>query len=163
MIMKLNEYMLKTLLTLILVALSTLPLHARDPINFFKEANPLFDISDPLGDDKGPGYYQYPLDKRIRRGTFDLKHFSVYEEDGIVTFVIQTREYIMTEWPDTHKSDEQGFVANMFDIYVDLDGKPGTGYKKALPGRELDFADNKGWEKVILLTPLSQFRAYDIL
>lgn len=149
------------LLVLLLLAAQLPALGA--PFRFYAETDPILDVKDTVGDDKGPGYYQYPLDKRIRRGTYDLKRFSVYEEDGVVTFVIQTREYIMTEWPDTHKSEEQGFVTNVFDIYVDLDGRPGTGYKQALPGRELEFADNKGWEKVILLTPLSEFRAYDIL
>ncbi|NLI79189.1 MAG: hypothetical protein GX442_22440 [Candidatus Riflebacteria bacterium] len=136
---------------------------APPPVNFFNETGSLIDRADPLGDDKGPGFYQYPLDKRLRRGTFDLKRFSVYEEGKAVTFVIQIREYFMTEWPDTHKSEEQGFVANAFDIYLDLDGRPGSGYHDALPGRELEFADNMGWEKVVLVTPLSQFRAYDIL
>lgn len=141
----------------------TPPAPAAAPVNFFNETGSLIDRADPLGDDKGPGFYQYPLDKRLRRGTFDLKRFSVYEEGRTVTFVIQIREYFMTEWPDTHKSEEQGFVANAFDIYLDLDGRPGSGYRDALPGRELEFAGDMGWEKMILVTPLSQFRAYDIL
>jgi hypothetical protein len=132
-------------------------------VNYFYEEGALFDAHDPLGDDKGPGYYQYPLDQRLRRGTFDLRRFSVYEEGNVYVFVIQTREYIMTAWPDTRAGEDQGFVALMVDIYIDRDGLPRTGYRKALPGRDLEFADERGWEKMILVTPLSQFRAYDIL
>ncbi len=148
---------------LMLLGATAVATAAPTPTNFFNETGTLFDQADPIGDDKGPGFYQYPLDKRIRRGTFDLKRVTVYEEGPVYVFTIQTREYIMTHWPDTQKSDEQGFVVNMFDLYLDLDGRPNTGYKEALPGRELEFADRKGWEKVILVTPLSQFRAYDLL
>jgi hypothetical protein len=133
------------------------------PVNYFGESGALFDQADPVLDDKGPGYYQYPLDSRLPRGTFDLKRFTVYEEGNVVVFVIQMREYIMTVWPDSRRSGEQGFVAQTFDIYLDLDRKPNSGYTQALPGREIEFKDNMGWEKMILVTPLSQFKVYDIL
>ncbi|MBI3039352.1 hypothetical protein HYY75_09955 [bacterium] len=133
------------------------------PTNFYSQTGSLFDMLDPIGDDKGPGFYQYPLDSRLRRGTFDLTRFTVYEEGNMVTFVIQLREYILTEWPDSHQSNEQGFVAQMFDIYLDTDGKKGSGRQKAIPGRDLVFSEDMGWEKMILITPLSQFRIYEIL
>jgi len=165
MIMKPSKLKFLVLLVVSVLFLSS-PLSAgskRSPTNFYDETGALIDIDDPVADDKGPGFYQYPLDQRIRRGTFDLRRFTVYEEGNILTFVIQMREYIMTEWPDTHRSDEQGFVANVFDIYVDTDRKPNSGYTKAFPGRDLEFADNMGWEKAIMITPFSQFRLYDIL
>lgn len=134
-----------------------------EPVNYFYETKSLLDITDPVGDDKGPGYYQYPLDKRMRRGTFDLKRFSVFEEGDVVVFEIQMRNYIMREWPDTGKSEDQGFVANMWDIYIDIDGRENSGYKMALPGRDLMFSGNMGWEKVIMATPLSEYELFDIL
>jgi hypothetical protein len=99
----------------------------------------------------------------MRRGTFDIKHFSIYDEDGVFTFVIQMRNYIMREWPDTRKSEEQGFVANLWDIYVDADGRINSGYSEALPGRDLEFSDNMGWEKVILVSPLSEYSVFEAL
>lgn len=121
------------------------------------------DVIDPIGDDKGPGYYQYPLDRRLRRGTFDLRRFTVSEDGNAYIFKIQMREYIMTEWPDTRRSEEQGFVALAFDIYIDLNGRPGSGYHESLPGRDVVFADDKGWDKVIMATPYSQTRVDEIL
>lgn len=135
------------------------------PTNYFGESAALLDVQDPIADDRGPGYYTYPLDKSIRRGTFDLKRFSVYEEDGVVVFTIQMREYIKTALDSGRRGagEEQGFVVNAFDLYIDIDRKRGSGWNKALPGRDLLFADGMGWEKMILVTPLAQFRAYDII
>ena len=55
------------------------------------ERTEIINIKDPIGDDKGTGYYQYPLDKRLKRGTFDIKNFKVYEEGEVIVFEIQMR------------------------------------------------------------------------
>lgn len=153
-------------LLLVMAVVSAVPLAAREydaPTNFFNESGSLFDVADPVGDDKGPGYYTYPLDSRLRRGMFDLTRFVAYEEGKVVTFVIQLRNYIMTEWPNGKGSEDQGFVGNLCDIYIDMDRKPGRGYNQALPGRQIDFSDQMGWEKVILVTPFSQWKVYEEL
>lgn len=138
-------------------------LAADAPVNYFYERGAMLDVIDNIGDDKGPGYYQYPADKRMRRGTFDIKRFSAYEEGDVIVFEIQMRNYIMREWPDTKTSEDQGFVANLWDIYIDLDGIDNSGYNMALPGRDVFFCHNKGWEKVILVSPLSEYEMFDIL
>ncbi|HNV68199.1 MAG TPA: glucodextranase DOMON-like domain-containing protein, partial [Candidatus Ozemobacteraceae bacterium] len=155
-----------TALVLILLVFVTVQAEAREyapPTNYFYEAGSVFDVSDPVGDDKGPGYYTYPLDSRLRRGTFDVTRFYAYEEGKVLTFVIQFRNYVMTEWPNGKGSEDQGFVANLCDIYIDMNRQPGRGYNKALPGRQIEFADQMGWEKMILVTPLSQWRVYEQL
>jgi hypothetical protein len=123
----------------------------------------LLNIKDNIGDDKGTGYYQYPVDRRLRRGTFDIKSFKVYDEGNVFTFVIQIRNYIMREWSDTRASEDQGFVANLFDIYIDADGRENSGYDFALPGRDVFFDDKMGWEKVVLVSPLSELSIFEIL
>ncbi len=139
------------------------PAARAEKVNYYYETGSWLDIKDNIGDDKGPGYYMYPSDKRMRRGVFDIKKFTVYEEGQVIVFEIQMRNYIMREWPDTAKSEDQGFVANLWDIYIDIDGIENSGYKQALPGRDLAFADNMGWEKMILISPLSEYELYDIL
>lgn len=133
------------------------------PENFHYESGAILDIEDPVGDDKGPGYYRYPLDSRFKRGTFDIKRFTVYREDPMIVFEIQMRNYIMRQWPDTRQTEYQGFVANLWDIYIDIDGAEFSGYDMALPGRDVQFRDNMGWEKVVMVTPLSERVVYDIL
>ena len=127
------------------------------------ERKELINIKDPIGDDKGTGYYQYPLDKRLKRGTFDIKNFKVYEEGEVVVFEIQMRNYILRTWEDTGKSEDQGFVANLWDIYIDIDGIEKSGYEEALPGRSVLFADKMGWEKVILISPMNFSALEEIL
>ena len=127
------------------------------------ERTEIINIKDPIGDDKGTGYYQYPLDKRLKRGTFDIKNFKVYEEGEVIVFEIQMRNYIIRTWEDTGKSDDQGFVANLWDIYVDIDGIEKSGYEEPLPGRSILFADKMGWEKVILISPMNFSALEEIL
>ena len=155
---------LQALLIALMLLLPNLSAMAADlPVNYFYESGALLDVTDNIGDDKGPGYYQYPADKRMRRGTFDIKRFSVYEEGNVIVFEIQMRNYIMREWPDTRKTEDQGFVANLWDIYVDIDGIAESGYQMALPGRDVYFTDNMGWEKVIMVSPLSEIEMFSIL
>ena len=41
----------------------------------------------------------------------------------------------------------------MFQLYVDTDGKAGSGEKDALPGMNATFADDSRWEKVVIISP----------
>lgn len=136
---------------------------AKQKLNYYYEGNCLLDIKDKIGDDKGNGYYQYPLDKRLIRGTFDIKNFRVYEEGDVIVFEIQMRNYIMRTWSDSGKSENQGFVANLWDIYVDIDGLENSGCDEALPGRDVLFADKMGWEKVIMICPMEPAAIEEIL
>lgn len=136
---------------------------AQQKLNYYYESRDLLNIKDPIGDDKGNGYYQYPLDKRLKRGTFDIKNFRVYEEGDVIVFEIQMRNYILRTWEDTGKSDDQGFVANLWDIYIDIDGIEKSGYNEALPGRSVLFADKMGWEKAILISPMNFSALEEIL
>lgn len=147
-----------------MIILSTASVYAQIELeDCFDKHNTSFDIIDKIGDDKGTGYYQYPSDNRLRRGTFDIKRFTVYEEKDIVVFEIQMRNYILRVWPDSRESEDQGFVANLWDIYIDVDGLDNSGYKRALPGRDLLFSDNKRWEKVIMISPLAENVVSEIL
>lgn len=151
--------------TILILDILLMPSHtfAAQKLNYYYESGSLLDIKDPVGDDKGNGYYQYPLDKRLKRGTFDIKRFRVYEEGDVIVFEIQMRNYIMRTWEDTGKSDDQGFVANLWDIYIDTDGIEKSGYDSALPGRGILFADKMGWEKAIIISPMNFSALEEIL
>jgi len=144
----------RLILVLLLLCVLRIGLVAAPRQNFYYEDKTLIDIRDRIGDDKGSGYYQYPLNKELKRGTFDLKRFTVYEEGDLIVFDIQFRDYIMRNW-NNGRSEQQGFVANLIDIYVDIDGVENSGYSFALPGRNVSFSGKMGWEKVIVVSPLS--------
>jgi hypothetical protein len=41
----------------------------------------------------------------------------------------------------------------MFHLYIDTDGKAGSGEQNALPGMNATFADDSRWEKVVVISP----------
>ena len=160
-----DKLLKRTLVSVLMMLVVSFPLLAskKNIIDYNNKANAWLDIKDNIGDDKGPGYYQYPLDSRLKRGTFDIKRFSVFDEGDVVTFVIQMRNYIMRHWANDYASQEQGFVANLWDIYIDIDGRVNSGYDSAIPGRDLKFSNNMGWEKMIIVSPLSESDMFDLL
>jgi hypothetical protein len=55
-------------------------------------------ISDPKGDDNGPGSYVYPTDGAFNKGSFDLRAFSVYKDGDHVRFVTTVDSSITNSW-----------------------------------------------------------------
>ena len=39
----------------------------------------IFDVTDPNGDDNGPGNYAYPTSSNFKPGAFDIQEFQVYD------------------------------------------------------------------------------------
>lgn len=111
-------------------------------------------FSDPKGDDKGPGEYVYPTDAVYKKGSFDLTGLQVKEKGGDIEIEISidapfTDPWDSAKWP----APGNGFSLQMFQVYVDSDGKAGSGHKSALSGMNADFAETNRWEKVIMISP----------
>lgn len=101
-------------------------------------------ISDPAGDDHGPGAYTYPLDGVFGAGCFDLLTFTVgYDEENIV-FKLTMRGPVDNVW-----NSSNGLSVQTFDIYIDQDGPDGGGGRLLLPGRNAAVAEGDGWEYVL--------------
>lgn len=111
-------------------------------------------FSDPQGDDKGPGAYVYPTDAVYKKGSFDLTGLSVSDKGSDVEFEVSIAVPFEDPW-DSAKWPQpgNGFSLQMFQIYIDADGAPGSGEKSALPGMNAEFAENARWEKVVVLSP----------
>ena len=56
----------------------------------------LLDVTDPTGDDNGPGNYAYPTAPDFHAGAYDLTDFQVYDTGSTVTFRVQTRDLTPT-------------------------------------------------------------------
>ena len=56
----------------------------------------LLDVTDPDGDDKGPGNYAYPTSTNFKPGAFDLQRFQVIDAGSDVVFRVQTRDLTPT-------------------------------------------------------------------
>ena len=77
----------------------------------------MLDVTDPTGDDNGPGTYQYPTDSSFAAGSFDLTRFQVLS-DGTFAYL---RVTLRTLVPTFGAIDG----AQLLDVYVHVPGRLG--------------------------------------
>ncbi|NRG43005.1 family 49 glycosyl hydrolase [Rathayibacter sp. VKM Ac-2835] len=83
-------------------------------------------ITDPSGDDNGPGTYTYPTDSAFNAGSFDLTDFEVYRDGDTIRFVTTTAGPINNPWGGN------GMSTQRLNIY--LRDKTSTATTPLLPG-----------------------------
>jgi glucoamylase len=83
-------------------------------------------VSDPTGDDNGPGTYQYPTSTDFTAGSFDLTHFAV-SQDGTNVYIETTLRTLVPTFGSL-------FGAQLLDIYVHTPGAATTSTASAYPG-----------------------------
>lgn len=109
-------------------------------------------LKDPKGDDKGPGVYTYPTDGVYTPGSFDITAVSMKDKGKSVEFKIDVAAKIEDPW-DSKAWSGNGFSLQFGQIYLDLDHKAGSGFVKGLPGTNIAFLSESGWDRVILVSP----------
>ena len=87
---------------------------------------PLGSVSDPAGDDHGPGSYVYPASPDFTPGAFDVTRLAAYEDPTQVNFAVTIDGALTSPWGGNAVSLQR------FDIYVRTGS--GTGAVPALPG-----------------------------
>src|SRR5512138_1953736 len=85
-----------------------------------------FKLSDPVGDDNGPGNYTYPTDAVYKPGSFDITEFEVAQSGDQVEFRVSVRARIEDPW-DSAAWGGNGFSVQMVFIHIDTDHKAGSG------------------------------------
>jgi carbohydrate-binding DOMON domain-containing protein len=105
-------------------------------------------FKDPTGDDDGPGTYKYPTDPVYKKGSFDITDFSVKKAGSKVDFEVTVNSNLEDPW-----KMGGGFAVQMVFIFIDTDGKEGSGNTQSLPGLNVEFAPKDAWEKVVILSP----------
>ncbi|MFY0571720.1 glucodextranase DOMON-like domain-containing protein [Archangium lansingense] len=110
-------------------------------------------FKDPTGDDNGPGKYSYPTDVVYKRGSFDLTDFTFEKKGNKADITLGFNTTLEDPWKTT-----SGFSVQMVFIFIDTDGKEGSGSTDSLPGLNVKFAPNNGWEKVIVISPQNSAR-----
>jgi alpha-amylase/alpha-mannosidase (GH57 family) len=107
----------------------------------------LFEVSDPDGDDYGPGTYVYPEDGVFGPGSYDLTNFSVGLSGGdTAVFTFEVAAPIGNPW-----GSPAGYSIQTFDLYIDTDPGAGTGARLLLPGRNAALEEGNGWEYALTL------------
>jgi hypothetical protein len=111
-----------------------------------------FSLSDPAGDDDGPGTYTYPTDAVYRPGSFDITEFQVVPKGDQVELKITVKSRIEDPW-DSAAWGGNGFSVQMAFIHVDADHVKGSGVRDGLPGTNVRFAEDEAWDRVIVVSP----------
>jgi carbohydrate-binding DOMON domain-containing protein len=105
-------------------------------------------FKDPSGDDNGPGTYTYPTDAVYERGSFDITEFSVNKKGDKVDFDVTVNSPLKDPW-----GMKTGFSVQMIFIFIDTDGKEGSGFTDAPSGLNIKFAPADAWDKLVILSP----------
>ncbi len=102
----------------------------------------LYDVSDPTGDDNGPGTYAYPTASDFHPGAFDLEQFQVYDSGAdTVTFRVRTRDLTPTFGSP--------LGAQLVDVYVHDPADPATSTAASYPQRNYRIAAGSAWSRLI--------------
>jgi glucoamylase len=99
----------------------------------------VLDVTDPTGDDNGPGTYQYPTAADFVAGSFDLTRFQVLS-DGTYAYLRVTLANLVPTFgaPDG---------AQLLDFYVHVPGASGTSTQAAYASRNYTIAPSGAWSQ----------------
>jgi glucoamylase len=101
----------------------------------------VLDVSDPAGDDNGPGTYQYPTSSNFVAGSFDMTRFQVLS-DGTNAYL---RVTLSTLVPTFGQVDG----AQLLDVYVHVPGASATSTQAAFTSRNYAIAASGAWSQRI--------------
>jgi glucoamylase len=101
----------------------------------------VYSITDPSGDDNGPGTYQYPTASDFQPGAFDLLGFTVSETSKDV--------YLQTQISNLASTFGSNFGAQLLDIYVHDPTATSTSTAAAYAARNYTIAPADAWNQYI--------------
>jgi glucoamylase len=99
----------------------------------------VLDVTDPTGDDNGPGTYQYPTASDFVAGSFDLTRFQVLS-DGTYAYLRVTLANLV---PTFGALDG----AQLLDVYVHVPGASATSTQAAFASRNYTIAPAGAWSQ----------------
>ncbi|MDJ0837160.1 MAG: glucodextranase DOMON-like domain-containing protein [Acidobacteriota bacterium] len=121
----------------------------------------IFTMKDATGDDNGAGTIAYPSGADFERGDLDLISFSAEKSKKGTWFEVRFANNVRK--PDERTSSQSNlpmkdivdhdFYTINVDVYIDTDGKVGSGLTSTLPGRDVVVSKATAWEKAVALTP----------
>ncbi len=112
----------------------------------FVPGTKILDITDPSGDDNGPGNYAYPTAGDFHAGAFDITDFQVYDDSagsGNIIFRVQTR--------DLSPTFGSPLGAQLVDVYVHDPGAATSDTSKgaSFSQRNYQIAPSAAWSRLI--------------
>ena len=110
-------------------------------------ATPQISVTDPTGDDKGPGYYGYPSNSVFKPGVFDLTKFEILTNSTDVIFKVYVKDLGDNPWKGPN-----GFCLQYVQIYVHTTLQ-GVESRMDTFGLHLMIRSDYAWHFAILLAP----------
>ena len=101
----------------------------------------VLDVTDPSGDDNGPGTYQYPTASDFHAGAFDMTRFQVLS-DGTFSYLRATLRNLDPTFGQTDG-------AQLLDVYVHVPGAASTSTQAAFASRNYAIAPAGAWSQRI--------------
>jgi glucoamylase len=98
-------------------------------------------VTDPTGDDNGPGTFQYPTSPVFHPGAYDLTKFQVIS-DG-------TTVYLRATLANLDPTFGSALGAQLLDVYVHIPGATTTSTAAAFPSRNYTIAPAGAWSQMV--------------
>lgn len=133
-----------TVLNIVAVSTSGATAHAvRTIVYDFTPGTVLLDVTDPTGDDNGPGNYAYPTSSSFQPGAFDITDFRVIlsPDQSTVTFKLQVANLTPT-FGSTNG-------AQLVDVYVHDPNATTTSTAAAYASRNYTIAQSAAWSRLL--------------
>jgi glucoamylase len=99
----------------------------------------VLDVTDPTGDDNGPGTFQYPTSADFVAGSYDITRFQVITLGSTV--------YLRTTLRTLVPTFGNVMGAQLLDIYVHTPGAAATSTAAAFPSRDYTVAPTDAWSQ----------------
>jgi glucoamylase len=101
----------------------------------------LLDVTDPSGDDNGPGTYGYPTASDFHDGAFDLERFQVIDAGDTV--------YLRAQLRDLTPTFGSPLGAQLLDVFVRVPGAAGFATAPPFASRNHQIAADSAWSSRI--------------
>ena len=121
---------------------------ARTVVFDFVPGTVLLDVTDPDGDDNGPGNYAYPTSNNFQPGAYDIEQFQVFDAGSDVIFRLKTRNLTPTFGSP--------LGAQLVDVYVHDPGAATTSTTAANASRNFTIAAPSAWSRLIQVQGFGQ-------
>jgi glucan 1,4-alpha-glucosidase len=140
-----------TVLNVVAVSASGGTAHVMRSVVFdFVPGTLLLDVTDPSGDDNGPGNYAYPTFSGFHPGAFDIQEFQVFDDGTNVIFRVKVRDLTPTFGSP--------LGAQLVDVYVHDPGAPpgSTSTAAANLSRNFQIAPADAWSRLLQVQGFGQ-------
>ena len=113
----------------------------RTVVSDFITGTTVLDVTDPSGDDTGPGTYAYPTSDNFHAGAFDIERFQVIVSGDSALLRLRTR--------DLSPTFGSPLGAQLVDVFVHTPGAATTSTAAPFASRNYAIADNSAWSSRI--------------